>query len=467
MARTVRILTTNDFFGSLAPVPTSYGTLAGGDGLQRTVERLRVGQPTLWADTGDFSQSGPLSALSRGRLGFRAAAELGIDVAAVGNHDLDFGLPLLREEAPGLGFPLLCANAPLGLPPTAILSTEAGDIGFVGLTFPVLPSMAPYSLTPERLLPANNHDLAGAARAAAADLRAAGVTAVVALLHDGIDGRFTATGSYITDPARLEALCRPWAGAVDAILLGHTCGRYMGDIAGTPVAQPWPFGAEVGVLDLEFAPGAPPRVVAGTPRGELVPPGDAWAGAGGDLLAAAEGRVLGVLDEPLHDRMGGGTAPLADFLAHAIRAATGVNAALAHTQTGQPTLDGVFAALPRGPVTALQLLQVMPWADGRLVRGALDRVELAAVVAGLRPPAGRAARVAVLDVWTGLQANAVGWGLDEDPASGTRGTATVAVPAGHAPVAVDAFAGRPIAWEDTGATLNDAVQAALRQVSIQ
>jgi len=461
MARTVRIVTTNDFFGCFAPAPTSYGALAGGDGLRRAVERLRAGQPTIWADTGDFSQSGPLSALSRGRLGFRAAAELGIDVAAVGNHDLDFGLPLLREEAPGLGFPLLCANAPLGLPPTAILPTGAGDIGFVGLTYPALPAMAPYSLTPARALPTNDRDLAGAARAAAVDLRAAGVAAVVALLHDGIDGRLAAAGAYVADPARLRALCRPWAGVVDAILLGHTCGRYMGDIAGTPVVQPWPFGAEVGVLDLEIAPGAPPRVVAGTPRGELVPPGDAWAGAGGDLLAAAGARVLGVLDEPLHDRMGGGVAPLADFLARAIRAATGVDAALAHTQTGQPTLDGVFAALPRGPVTALQLLQVMPWADGRLVRGVLDRAELAAVVAGLRPPAGRAARVAVVDVWTGLQANAFGWGLDENLASGTRGTATVAVPAGHAPVAVDAFAGRAIAWEDAGAAIDDAVRAAL------
>jgi hypothetical protein len=64
-------------------------------------------------------------------------ADLGIDVGVVGNHVFEWGVEHLRTHAPETGFPLLCANTPeVGLPPTAIVETGGGAVGFVGLTCP-------------------------------------------------------------------------------------------------------------------------------------------------------------------------------------------------------------------------------------------------------------------------------------------------------------------------------------------
>jgi hypothetical protein len=81
------------------------------------------------------------------------------------------------------------------------------------------------------------------------ELRASGADWVVALVHDGVDWRSGPRG-YAADPARYTELCRPWAGAVDAIVGTHTLGRWFGSIEGTPVVQPWPFGAELAVVEL-------------------------------------------------------------------------------------------------------------------------------------------------------------------------------------------------------------------------
>lgn len=89
----VRIVNTNDFFGSYAPMGTSYGSLPGGEGLKKTVERLREGQPTIWVDDGDSSEGGSLAPTTGGSGSFVAAAGFGIDVGVVDTHD-----PASRRE---------------------------------------------------------------------------------------------------------------------------------------------------------------------------------------------------------------------------------------------------------------------------------------------------------------------------------------------------------------------------------
>ena len=71
----------------------------------------------------------------------------------------------LIAHAPETGFPLLCANAPeTGLPPTAVVETVGGAVGFVGLT---CPNPGVYVSAP--IL---DPDLAGVAIGHAKDLRA-------------------------------------------------------------------------------------------------------------------------------------------------------------------------------------------------------------------------------------------------------------------------------------------------------
>jgi 2',3'-cyclic-nucleotide 2'-phosphodiesterase (5'-nucleotidase family) len=59
--------------------------------------------------------------------------DFGIDAAVAGNHELDWGVPHLQRWQHDLPFPLLCANADLGLPATAMLAAGGCAVGVVGL----------------------------------------------------------------------------------------------------------------------------------------------------------------------------------------------------------------------------------------------------------------------------------------------------------------------------------------------
>jgi 2',3'-cyclic-nucleotide 2'-phosphodiesterase (5'-nucleotidase family) len=421
----LRVVTTHDFCCAYPPSPTSYGSLPGGEGLKRALDALREQGPIIRADAGDFAAPGALATLSGGKAGFAAAADLGIDVGVVGNHEFEWGVEHLRTHAPQTGFPLLCANAPeVGLPPTAVVETDRGIVGFVGLTCP----------DPEVYVsaPSLDPDLAGVAIGHAEELRASGAEWVVALLHDGVDWHFGREG-YEAHPERFSKVCRPWAHAVDAIFASHTLGRWLGQVEGTPVVQPWPFGVELGVVEL--ARGDEPRVYCVTPEA-----GGRWAGAGGGFLEEATSRVLGELHEPLLSRSGG-PAPLADFFARALREATGAHAAGVDMLASQPPVDGVLSYLPAGPVSEADVLRLYPWPDAT-VTGEIEEEEVRKVAQASWP-------------WPWSV-----WGFDAADRFGA-GTATLAVVEGDAVAHVERVLGRPVGWRRTGVGLREVVGRAL------
>jgi 2',3'-cyclic-nucleotide 2'-phosphodiesterase (5'-nucleotidase family) len=421
----LRVVATHDFCCAYPPSRTSYGSLPGGEGLRNTVDALRAQGPVVRADAGDFAAPGALATLSGGKAGFAAAADLGIDVGVVGNHEFEWGVEHLLTHAPETGFPLLCANVPeVGLPPTAVVETGTGVVGFVGLT---CPDPEVYVSAPDL-----DPDLAGVAIGHAEELRASGVEWVVVLLHDGVDWRFGTQG-YEAYPERFSEVCRPWAHAVDAIFASHTLGRWIGLVEGTPVVQPWPFGAELGVVELEV--GEEPKAYCLTPE-----TGGRWDGAGGELLDEASTRVLGELVELMSSRSGG-PAPLADFFARALREATGVRAAAVDMLASQPPVDGVLSYLPAGPVTEADVLRLYPWPDAT-VAGEVEGEELRKVAQASWPKP-----------W------AV-WGFDATDRGGA-GIATLAVLEGDALEHVERTLGRRVEWRRTGVKLREAVGRAL------
>jgi 2',3'-cyclic-nucleotide 2'-phosphodiesterase (5'-nucleotidase family) len=421
----LRVVATHDFCCAYPPSPTSYGSLPGGEGLKNTVDALRAQGPTVRADAGDFAAPGALATLSGGEAGFAAAADLGIDVGVVGNHEFEWGVEHLRAHAPETGFPLLCANAPeVELPPTAVVETDGGVVGFVGLT---CPDPGVYVSAPSL-----DPDLGGVAIGHAENLRAAGADWVVVLLHDGVDWRFEARG-YEAHPERFSEVCRPWARSVDAIFASHTLGRWIGRVEGIPVVQPWPFGTELGVVELEV--GEEPRTYCLRPE-----TGGRWSGTGSGLLDDASTRVLGELAEPLSSRSGG-PAQLADFFARALREATGVRAAAVDMLASQPPVDGVLSYLPAGPVTEADVLRLYPWPDATMV-GEVERGELSKVAQAQWPKP-----------WAA-------WGFDAADWVG-GGTATLAVLEGDAVAHVERALDRPVEWRRTGVGLREAVREAL------
>lgn len=434
----LRIVTTNDFVGAFAPATSSYGCLPGGAGLKEAVDALRSESPTIWADVGDFSQGGPLAVLSQGKEGFSAAAELGIDIAVVGNHEFDWGIPLVLEHAPRLGFPLLCANARLGLPATACFATSAGDVGFIGITHPACHTLALYRPRPATAFPIPDLDITTAVSDAAIHLRRQGVDFIVALVHDGIDWSISSDNQYISHPTRFADLCRPWSRLVDVILAGHTLGRFIGHIDATPVLQPWAFGAEIGVVELT--------------RGErnhrlssvFVSTTREWCGSGRELLERSRSEVVGELRAPLYDYSFGETA-LVQFIAQALHQATGHDAAIACIGCNQPVLDGVTAMLPSGPVTQLDILRTLSWTDGCIWYGDVGIDEWDVICRGL------------------TQSPALTWGIEKTTPLRKKDIVTITVLSGYVAALLDKIIGRRIGWSDSGEKIDQAVQKMLRR----
>ncbi len=430
----LRIVCTNDFLSSFSPMETSYGRLPGGDALRRTVERLRDGQPTIWADAGDFSNGGPLAATSGAALSFRGVAELGIEVATLGNHEFDLGLAHVQDECAALAFPVVCANVDVGVPAATLLETEAGPVGFIGLTHPQVAAFTPHA-------PQARSDLGAIVAHHAQQLRRDGAIAVVVLVHFGVDWAVALDGTHLPDPTPVLALTAAWRDRVDAIVLGHTLGRWADVIDGVPYAQPWAFGAEVGVIDLDLGSGR--REVALVP----VEAGDAraWSGPGRAAIEQAERELLGHIAEPLTIDFGSDIS-LAHYAADALRVATGATGAVVPVVgMHQPAIEGVMYHWPAGAVTEADVSRFWPWADDRCLIAEVTAAELERVTTFTAP-----------EPW-------LAWGASAEPPL-PRIRHTVVAPCDYVDwgtIQIDQLVGRTLDWRPLNVRLRDALRTSL------
>lgn len=262
----VRILATSDLGAATVPLRTSHGESGTCGGDIDLLERERERQPTVWLDAGDLVVGHP-SYPVLGERPWSEVADLPISAAAAGNHDFDDGVDALLAAARALGFPLLCANADVGLPPSAAVQTPGGTLGVIGLTHPQVDRLSS--------APTLHQGWAERVDDLARDLRGAGARWVVALLHvhDGVtwwptggDEEPTATRTNY-----LEDVARPWARHVDLVLSGHNFGAWTGRLAATPAAEPHLFATSLVVVDL-----ADRAVVRGASSGSC--PSNGWRG---------------------------------------------------------------------------------------------------------------------------------------------------------------------------------------------
>lgn len=232
----------------------------------------------------------------------------GYDAATPGDHDFDWGVPLLRRAIGDARFAYVSGNIfdlpgdTLLLPAYRVVQRQGVRIGIAGFTTPGVmvwnreqvrgrARVAPIEGAAERTLPAVRRD---------ADLS-------IVLIHSGMDGRSSydaATAGGEDVAARLAALrSRP-----DIVVVGHSH-REMGDsvIGGVHFVQPLPFGASVSVVhvSLSRAKGGAWRVrqvsADAVPTGD-VPPSDLLAqrfGAAGDSVAAWLRTPLGSAAGPM------------------------------------------------------------------------------------------------------------------------------------------------------------------------
>ena len=294
----VRVIAFNDFHGHLEPgslavaLPdpaqpggTQRVAAGGAAALAGLVQALRQGAPhSVLASTGDMIGATPLvSALFRHESTVEVLNQMGVQVAAAGNHEFDAGtaelLRVLRggcaptvADAPtsscalqprydGARFPVLAANvqAPGGqplLPPTWVVRLGGVQVGFIGAVTRSTPSI----VVPSGVAGLRFEDEADAINRAAAALDAQGVKALVALVHEGGETGAPGQPADWNDPA-----CPGWRGdmvriaqritpLVDVIFTAHTHQGYNCRIDGRPVMQALSFGRAVSVADLVIDP---------------------------------------------------------------------------------------------------------------------------------------------------------------------------------------------------------------------
>lgn len=289
----LRVIGFNDFHGHLEPATltlslpdaTRPGTtqrvpVGGAAAMAGLVATLRAQVPhTVVVSAGDMVGAAPLvSTLFRHETTVELMNRLGVDVAAVGNHEFDAGVRELQRlvaggcSADALGAPgtpcalapyagarfaVLAANvmAPGGQPlfaPAWVRQVGPVRVGFIGAVTRGTPKI----VMPSGIAGLRFDDEAEAINRSAQALQAQGVNALVVTLHEGGEiGAAQQPGDWNDERCpglrgRIVDLAARITPAVDLIISGHTHQGYRCVIDGRPVIQSTSYSRGLSVTDL-------------------------------------------------------------------------------------------------------------------------------------------------------------------------------------------------------------------------
>jgi 5'-nucleotidase len=270
----VTLFALNDFHGNLKAPPGGIrikdpanperriNVPAGGVAAMATMlNQLRAENPNhAFVAAGDLVGATPLlSSLFRDEPTIEAFNLMGLDAAAMGNHELDRGAAeVLRLQgggchpadgckgpAPftGAKFSYLAANTIVQasgktlFPPYAVKRFEGVPVAFIGLTLKNTPGV----VSPAGVAGLRFGDEADTVNALVPELRRQGIEAIVLLIHEG----GIPTGEYNECPGisgEIVDIVKRLDKAVDAVISGHTHRAYNCVIDGRPVTSALSYG---------------------------------------------------------------------------------------------------------------------------------------------------------------------------------------------------------------------------------
>ena len=283
---TLVIASTTDVHGRLRGHDYLRGVPDPARGLARAatiVDSLRAAHPgrVVLVDAGDLLQGNPLTYLAaRAAPGtshpvIDAMNAAQYDAMAIGNHEFNYGLPVLERALAGARFAALAANAytPDGRPAYqawVMLRRGGARIAVVGATTPGSMIWDRENLKGRLVI----RDIVPAVRSAVAEARGAGADVVVVVLHSGLDepSSYDSLATGLPSENVSARVAREVSG-IDLIVYGHSH-REMADttISGVLLMQPRNWATSVGVAELRLEP-VDGRWRIGSKRGRLVPAG--------------------------------------------------------------------------------------------------------------------------------------------------------------------------------------------------
>ncbi|MBM3908190.1 MAG: 5'-nucleotidase C-terminal domain-containing protein, partial [Gemmatimonadetes bacterium] len=212
-----------DYFADTAETTRGLARLA------TAVDSLRAAHPgrVVLVDGGDLLQGNPMTYQAsrtpeRPHPVSAAMNAMRYDAAAVGNHEFNYGLPLLERAVAQARFPFLAANArrPNGaraFPAFTLIERGGVKVGIVGVTNPgsnvwdrghLRGRLAVSRIIPE-------------ARVAVDSARAAGAELVIAVVHAGLSGPSSVDTSVAGGENVAADVAREVPG-IDVIVYGHS-----------------------------------------------------------------------------------------------------------------------------------------------------------------------------------------------------------------------------------------------------
>ncbi len=401
---TVTILQTSDLHGNL--LPWDYLRSRPSDvGLARVATRVaairRETPNVVLLDGGDTIEGAAPEYLQSARSKFRALLEkegapdadpmmramraMGYDAMAVGNHEFNFGLAVLRKAEKDAAFPWLSANtrnAADGTPAfreTLVKTVGGVRVGILGLTTPNIPGWEPEAnrpgltwedpvVTAKRLVPILREK-------ERCDL-------VVVLFHSGIEVELATGVSDGTEAEnRVAALARGVPG-IDLILAGHTHRKIpLTRLSGVPVVEPGRWGEVLDRVDVTLERTGTRFKVTGV-RGEQLP-SDSSVPSDPDIAAIAapfDRSARRWLDETVVETEDAFPAvrarledtALLDLINDVQLRVTGADLSITSLLPG-----GRYEGLPKGRVTVRDLFALYPY-ENQLVVVEIDGAQLKA-----------------------------------------------------------------------------------------
>ncbi|MFI2104290.1 bifunctional metallophosphatase/5'-nucleotidase [Isoptericola sp. NPDC019693] len=227
----VQILATNDFHGRIQ----ANGAEAGAAVLAGAVQQLRAENPnTVFAAAGDLIGASTFeSFIQNDKPTIDALNAAGLDVSAVGNHELDHGhddllnrvmAPYDAETNPygGAQWQYVAANLKVratgddAVPATWIKDFGDVQVGFVGAVTEELPAL----VSPAGIADLEVQSIVDTTNEEADALKAEGADVVVLLVHEGAES--TDCAAMPTADNAFAEIVNAVSPEVDAIVSGHT-----------------------------------------------------------------------------------------------------------------------------------------------------------------------------------------------------------------------------------------------------
>jgi 5'-nucleotidase len=392
--RRLMVVGINDTHGALLSIPppkwissVTKSDIGGADWFAGYVNAIRAdlkakGGEVVLLDAGDEFQGTLISNEFRGKSVTDVYNAVGVTAAAIGNHEFDFGLPVLRERMAQAKYPILAANIflkqtharPDWIKPSVLLNVGGIKVGIIGIITTETPLIVNPVLIADFEFPPG-----GPIAAAEADaLRAQGATVVLLAAHAGP-----------LEDNEIQHIAEAVKGKVDAIVSGHHHVPYAEIVAGIPIVQSGlklqnfstieltldatnhvrQFAVNDGALPKQGRPQTILHTYNGAPaqwRGHDVQPDGRVTAILRDYdVQVKKLREMRIGETSVELRKGGKDDLLANLTADAMRsgAGGGLKAQFAFQNSGGLRISEI----PAGPITFGQIFDLVPFDNQQVV----------------------------------------------------------------------------------------------------